>query len=156
MREVLSVRNRSRIVLTCLAFITCLIATPYTGVAGTVGQMLVKDCSNGSSLEAAANSADEAEAVNDDDATNLAREAARQYYRCAHVANDPYVHDWARFFYFVYLWSSLKTKGDVCNNGEPVLDGLSELAAGSTFSDVRSAATEAYNRNDHYFEQISV
>ncbi|MGP8100403.1 MAG: hypothetical protein ACLQHL_06510 [Candidatus Cybelea sp.] len=71
------------------------------------------------------------------------------------MTDDPDVHDWARFFYFVYLWDSLRTKGDVCTSGKGILDGLSELAAGSQFSDVRSAAEEAYNRDDHSFENIS-
>jgi hypothetical protein len=150
-----ALQSISRAVLASYVFSACLILTPHVALAGTIGQMLVKDCPNSSLLETAAKSADEAAAVNDDDASSLAREAARQYYRCAHVTDDSYVHDWARFFYFDYLWDSFRTKGDTCTNGKSVLDGLSELAAGSKYSDVRSAATEAYNGHNRDFQQIS-
>ena len=101
-------QNVSRVVLSLYVFTTCLIATPHVAVAGTIGQMLVKGCPNGSLLKTAVSSADEAAAVNDEDASSLAREAARQYYRCGHVTDDPYLHDWARFFYFNCLWNSLR------------------------------------------------
>jgi hypothetical protein len=127
---------------------------PQVAWPRTIGQMLTTLCPNGKALKSAVDAADEASAVNDSDAPVLSREAARQYYRCAHVTDEVYLHDWARFFYFVYLWGSFVTKGDVNLNGSGVLDGLSQLAAGSQFGDVRSAATRTYNDYDHNFEDI--
>jgi hypothetical protein len=142
------------IAATLTATILLFSVPPRSSDAGTIRQMLLIECPNGSSLKLAEDAADEAAAVNDADYATLTREAARQFYRCAHVTDNPYLHDWARYFYWTYLWGSLATKGDVNLNGSAILDGLSELAAGSSFADVRKAAADTYNACDRAFEAV--
>ena len=127
---------------------------PHRARAETIGKMLNTQCPNGAAIRTASEAVSEAAAVHDSDVNALSREAARQYYRCAHVTNNPYVHDWARWFYFVTLWGSFVTKGDVNSYGSEVLDGLSQLAAGSRFGDVRQAATDAYNTRNADFQDV--
>src|SRR5580704_3251107 len=103
-------RRSTAVIVLMLAF---LMQTVKITNAETAEQMLDLQCPNGTELKRATDAADEAMAVTDFDERYLAQEAARQDYRCAHTTDSPYVHDWARFYYFMYLWDSFSTKGEV-------------------------------------------
>ena len=89
------------------------VAWPERATAETIVQMLSRACPNGQALKAAAEAAEESNAVDDPGARELSREAARQYYRCAHVTDNAYIHDWARLLYFEALIDSFAKKIDV-------------------------------------------
>jgi hypothetical protein len=126
---------------------------PAKAATESVVHMLEKACTNGQALHDAVDTADEALAMGDFDSYDLSREAARQFYKCAHVTDYSYVHDWARYYYFAYLINSLGTWQETYTHGQVTLDGVAELKAGSSFPDVRKAAEAMYSTFLARYEQ---
>jgi hypothetical protein len=135
-------------------FLLVIAACPTPASSATIGHMLARECPNGAALASAMDAADEADAVNDANRYELNREAARQLYRCAHVVDDPYAHDWARAIYCEYFWSSFETDGDVLRNAQNLIDILAERAAGSEFYDVRKAAAELRGQYARIYQSL--
>jgi hypothetical protein len=96
--------------------------------------------------------ADRAHALADDRQSALAKQAAELYYDCYQQLGAGYAKDWARYFYLSLLGESttVPTTDDyskaVASYWETVkvdmvvTDGANELAAATTYSDVREAA----------------
>lgn len=128
------------------AFFFAAISLSIGAVGGdTIAEYLVAACPNGQALKRAVNALDEAKALNDSGIPKLDREVARQYYRCAHVTDDGYAHDWARLLYFVFLAASLRTDADRGDYAQTILSGIYELAVTSKYADVRAVAKDQYS-----------
>lgn len=130
------------------------LTVPLRASAETVANMMYNECPNHVALRNAEEALSEAEAVQDESRYALSREAARQYYRCSHNANNSYLHDWAFFFYAVSLWGSLKTNGDVANSGGVAVGALEKLRNETKFSDVNEAASNEYDTVKKDYDRI--
>jgi hypothetical protein len=107
----------------------------------TIIQMLETDCPNHDALKSAETASAEARAMSDPNASDLEREAARQYYRCAQNAPNPYAHDWAMYWYAVDIDDATSPKDQgalpIFSQAQSVQQ---RLIATSHYADVRNAA----------------
>jgi hypothetical protein len=106
------------------AIVLLLIGTPTRGLAiPMTGEAYIsRICSNGAEIRRADDVASEAYAVKDDDRYFLAQEAARQYWRCAHITDDPTTHDLARLEYAYWYARSLSTVSEFLRHAQEIYD----------------------------------
>lgn len=100
-------------------------------------------CPNGAELRRADDLASEAYAVNDVDRYDLAQEAARQYWRCAHTTDNPVTHDIARIEYAEWLAKSFSTSTEFLWHAQEIYDIINEVYISTKNDQVRTNALSA-------------
>jgi hypothetical protein len=118
-----------------------LLLSPLHAYANTVGDVLMAACP----IEERATrrldqKASELMAIGENGQYPLYRQAALQMYRCSEKARNPYARDWARFLYANNLYLSMHTNGEVLERAPVGLAAINNLAAATSYGDVRRAA----------------
>jgi hypothetical protein len=134
-------RQRATRLRAVAAFVVLSFGSPRPVDADTVGDALMAACPT---QERAARQLDhkatELMAIGEDGQYPLYRQEALQMYRCSANARKPYARDWARFFYANNLFLSMRTNGEVLERAPLGLAVTNNLAAATSYSDVRRAA----------------
>lgn len=107
--------------------------------AGTIGELLEQNCPQAYALDDRQHRAHD---LADDNQYALAKRAAELYYDCSHDLNEPYARDWTRFSYLLMLSVSVPADDEsrLLSVLSIVSDGANELAASTSFPDVRKKA----------------
>ena len=127
---------------------------PVPASAETIGAMLRRDCANGPRAKDLESKGDDAENLAEfSDSRAYYGEAAKLEYYCAKETNDPYAHDWYRYFYALDLYGSIEYTNDPGNS--IAYGALNDLAAATQYDDVRKAALDERDRIRHQIPSIA-
>lgn len=125
-----------RLLLPMLAALTFM-TIPLGAGAETVAQLIHSGCPNGTRITDLEKQIAEAVAMVDASSYALEKKLALEYYRCSSVTTDPYVKDFATFFYADSLFQAERTNRDTVDTSPTLIYKLNELAASTKYSDVK-------------------
>ncbi|MGA8574238.1 MAG: hypothetical protein WB609_00935 [Candidatus Cybelea sp.] len=102
---------------------------------------LSRVCSNGAALRVADTAASEAQAVNDSDRFELAQEAAREYWRCAHNIDNELAYDIARLQYAIWYAYSFSTHAEFLQHAQQIYGVIDGVYSSTKNEQVRTQAS---------------